>query len=299
VNSGERLTGDALVTQVTANDAGDNTGNGPYATLLPPMLRAARAADRVIRDGATRRAALVWEAKGPADYVTAVDTGAEAAIYRELSVAYPEAQFLGEEGFRGETAARGLCFVADPLDGTTNFLHGVPEYAVSIAALMDGVPVAAVILHAARGDLYTATQGGGAFLDGVQLHVSHITEPARALIATGFPFNQNSDLSRYVRQFSRVAAQTAGIRRAGAASLDFAGLAAGRYEAFWELTLAPWDIAAGILLIREAGGMVTDLDGGDAIIRHGGFVAGNPVMHRWMLDQLRLADADLHEATPA
>jgi myo-inositol-1(or 4)-monophosphatase len=262
-----------------------------YDSLLPPMLSAARAAEMVIRDGATRRPSLVWESKGPADYVTEIDTGAEAEIYRTLSAVYPDSQFLGEEGFRGETPTQGLCFVADPLDGTTNFLHGVPEYAVSIAALVDGEPVAGVVLNAARGDLYTVTRGGGAYLDGARLHVSAITEPARALIATGFPFNQNSSIAQYVRQFSRVATQTAGIRRAGSAALDFAAIAAGRYDAFWELRLSPWDIAAGILLIREAGGVVTDFAGKEAEVRHGSFVAGNPTMQAWLRTQLQLADS--------
>jgi myo-inositol-1(or 4)-monophosphatase len=272
------------------------TADAPYTTYLNAMLGAAREAESVIRDGAARRATLVWEAKGPADFVTGVDTGAEEAIRQALLGTFPGARMLGEETFRGETISDGLWFVVDPLDGTTNFLHGVPEYAVSIAALEDGVLVAGVVLNAARGDCFTATRGGGAYLGNEQLHVSPIREPAKALIATGFPYSEKvAELGAYTRQFARIAQRTAGIRRPGAASLDFAALAAGRYDAFWELSLAPWDVAAGMLLIREAGGVVTDLEGNDAMVADGSFVAGNPEMHAWMLEELRAAKvAEVH-----
>lgn len=269
-----------------------------YESLLNPMLRAARAAETVIRDGAARRSTLVWESKGPADFVSAVDIGAEAAIRQILLDAFPHAHVLGEEAFQGERVAHGLWFVVDPLDGTTNFLHGVPEYAVSIAALHDSVPVAGVVLNAARGDVFTATRGGGAFLDGTKLQVSTISAPDKALIATGFPYSaKTAELDRYTRQFARIAQQTAGIRRPGAAALDFAAVAAGRYDAFWELSLAPWDIAAGMLLIREAGGLVTDFEGNDAMVAHGSFVAGNPAMHAWVLEQIRTAEASAETVT--
>jgi myo-inositol-1(or 4)-monophosphatase len=262
-----------------------------YNQYLTVILRAAREAESVIRDGAARRTTLVWESKGPADFVTAVDTGAEAAIRRTLLDTFPNARMLGEEMFRGETVSDGLWFVVDPLDGTTNFLHGVPEYAVSIAALEDGILVAGTVLNAARGDLFTATLGGGAYLDNERLSVSPICDPAKALIATGFPYSAKVDeLDLYTRQFTRIAQQTAGIRRPGAASLDFAALAAGRYDAFWELSLAPWDVAAGMLLIREAGGIVTDFEGNDAMVAKGSFVAGNPDMHAWILKELRAAE---------
>jgi myo-inositol-1(or 4)-monophosphatase len=178
-------------------------------------------------------------------------------------------------------------FVADPLDGTTNFLHGFPWYAVSIAAMVDGELAAGAILNAATGELFTATAGGGARRAGQPISVSKITDPTRALIGTGFPFKPaNPHTQRYLELLPRVMLQTAGIRRAGAAALDLADVACGRFEAFWEMTLAPWDIAAGLLLIREAGGIVTDLDGNPCPIAHTSVVAGNPAMHEWLLRRL-------------
>jgi myo-inositol-1(or 4)-monophosphatase len=269
----------------------------PHASLLASIVQAAEAGARVIHAGAARRDTLVWNTKGPADYLTEVDTGAEHAIRATLEHTFPGTFILGEEGWQGEVVGSELCFVVDPLDGTTNFLHGVPEYAVSIAAVEDGVPVAGVVLNAARGDCYTATRGGGAFLDGAPLRVSTIDTPARALIATGFPFGENASIPRYLRQFARVAQATAGIRRPGAASLDFANVATGRYDAFWEIRLSPWDIAAGIVLIREAGGIVTDFAGHDARVERGEFIAGNPAMHRWLLHQIQQADFGTEELT--
>lgn len=269
------------------------SANAEYAALLDVMQSAAEAGVAVIREGAGRLASLTWEVKGPADYLTEIDRAAEAAILGVLASAYPGAQLLGEETWTGGPIAAGLSFIVDPLDGTTNFLHGIPEYAVSIGALMDGIPVAGIVMHGARDEVFTATRGGGAYCNGTRLAISAITTPARALIATGFPFNNNSDVDRYAAHFTRVAPATAGIRRAGSAAVDFANLAAGRYDAFWELSLSPWDIAAGVLLVREAGGVVTDLHGHDARIppAPAAYVAGNPAMHRWLLDTITQADA--------
>jgi myo-inositol-1(or 4)-monophosphatase len=174
----------------------------------------------------------------------------------------------------------------DPLDGTTNFLHGYPEYAVSIGVLVDGVLTAAVVKNAATGETFTANRGGGAFRNGTPIHVSTITTPDRSLIGTGFPFSHIDRLDVYVAQFSAVARATAGMRRAGAAALDLCDVACGRFEAFWELVLAPWDIAAGLLIVAEAGGIVTTLDGHAAPVAHTSVVAGNPTMHAWLLDTL-------------
>jgi myo-inositol-1(or 4)-monophosphatase len=184
------------------------------------------------------------------------------------------------------TDRAGLVFVADPLDGTTNFLHGFPWYAVSIAALVDDDLVAGVVLNVANGDLFSATAGGGARLSGQPISVSPITEPTRALIGTGFPFKDGSRVEEYLRVLPSIMVETAGIRRPGAAALDLADVACGRFEAFWELTLAPWDIAAGMLLVREAGGIVTDLSGAPAKVGHTGLVAGSPAMHAWLLERV-------------
>lgn len=276
----------------------------PYspATLthfLGAMIGAAREAGAIIRDGAARVGTLVWESKGPSEYLasdffTKIDTASEQRIRAELQTAlyedFPGVPVLGEESWTGDAIPDGLSFLADPLDGTTNFLHGVPVYAVSIAALHDGVPIAGVILNAATDELYTVVRGFGANWNGMSIGVSDITNPARALIGTGIPFNGNADLDRYVRQLARVAAATAGIRRAGAAAIDLAWLAAGRYDGFWELHLSPWDIAAGILMIAEAGGVVTDLDGNPATVMSSPIVAGNRTMHPWLLETLQRAD---------
>ena len=227
-----------------------------------------------------------WERKGHGDYVTAVDRDTEQLIAGHLLDATPDGAILGEE-LSPETARDGLVWVVDPLDGTANFLHGYPAYAVSIAAAVDGEVVAGVVADVPRNTVYHAVLGGGAWSGEQRLAVSATNAPADALIGTGFPFKVQHLLPPYLRQFAFVIGHTAGIRRAGAASLDFADVAQGRFDGFWELHLAPWDIAAGALLIREAGGCVTDLDGNPDLLRHGAFVAGNPAIHAWLLEALR------------
>lgn len=159
-------------------------------------------------------------------------------------------------------------------------------YAVSIAALVNGTPVAGAVLNVPNGELFTATQGSGARKNGQPIHVSEIADPSRALIGTGFPFKHREGIAPYMDVLPRLMQQTAGLRRAGSAALDLCDVACGRFDAFWELRLAPWDVAAGLLLIREAGGVVTDLEGRPASVAHGPIVAGNPRMHAWLLNQL-------------
>jgi myo-inositol-1(or 4)-monophosphatase len=258
--------------------------------LLDVALEAARAAASVIRDAISGREALVWETKGRSDFVSAVDRASEQRIVEIVGRRLPDALMLGEELTPNALSGSGIVVIADPLDGTTNFLHGYPEYAVSIGVAREGELCAAVVLNVPRGEEFTAISGGGAFLNGARIKVSPLREPGRALIGTGFPFRTVEQLPQYVAQFSLVAAGTAGIRRAGAAALDLASVACGRFDAFWELTLAPWDVAAGILLVREAGGIVTDLEGQAARPVAGGLVAGNPAMHAWLLQTVRRAN---------
>jgi myo-inositol-1(or 4)-monophosphatase len=250
------------------------------------VAAAARSAD-VVRAGAERRQSLVWESKSTFDFVSDVDRASEHALGEVITSRHADATILAEEGSPDAQATRGLVFVADPLDGTTNFLHGFPWYAVSIAALVDGEIQAGAIINVATGTLYTATLGGGARMAGAPMQVSANTEPARALIASGFPFSREEEITRYVKMLPAVMRATAGIRRAGAAALDLADVAAGRFEAFWELRLAPWDIAAGILLVREAGGIVTTLEGEPCRVKETSLVAGNPAMHQWLLTTLQ------------
>jgi myo-inositol-1(or 4)-monophosphatase len=260
------------------------------AELLDIAVEAARAAATVIRDATGGRGRLVWESKGRSDFVSEVDTAAEQSIAATVARRYPRGVVLGEELTPLALSDGGTVFIADPLDGTTNFLHGYPEYATSIGVARDGVLIAAVVLNVARGEEFTARKGAGAWRDGEPIKVSNLRDPPRALIGTGFPFKTLEVLPRYVSQFSLVMRGTAGIRRAGAAALDLASVACGRFDAFWELVLAPWDVAAGILLVQEAGGVVTDLDGNAPTLGAGAYVAGNPAMHAWLLQTLRRAD---------
>jgi myo-inositol-1(or 4)-monophosphatase len=175
----------------------------------------------------------------------------------------------------------------DPLDGTTNFLHGLPVYAVSIAVAIDGVLEAGVVLHVPLDQCYRATRGGGAWLGEQRLAVSTIEEPRHALIGTGFPYTRFDRLVEYQRQWGRIVQGCAGVRRPGSAALDLVDVAAGRFEGFWEQHLSAWDIAAGTLLVREAGGLVTDYRGRDLGVEHGEVLAGNPAIHRWLRSQLK------------
>ena len=251
-------------------------------------------AGEVIRAAAATLNEVRWEVKGPADFVSEVDRSAERVLAGIIAERHPDAVLIAEEGTPGAVAAH-LTFVADPLDGTTNFLHGFPWYAVSIAALVDGVPVAGAVLNAANGELFTAVAGGGARRSGQAISVSKITEPARALLGTGFPFKHREGIAPYMSVMPRIMEQTAGLRRPGSAALDLCDVACGRFDAFWEYRLAPWDVAAGILIIREAGGIVTDFDGRPAPIAHGPIAAGNPTMHAWLLEQLREAGGGKRE----
>lgn len=256
------------------------------ALLATCVASAIRAADE-IRRRTPDRATLEWQEKSATDFVSEVDRAAEAVIAAIVRERHPDAVLLAEEGSPDAASGRGLVFVADPLDGTTNFLHGFPWYAVSVAAMVDGVVLAGAILNVSTGELFTATLGGGARRSGEAIRVSTITTPARSLIGTGMPFKDPAVVERYLEVLPRIMQATAGVRRPGSAALDLADVACGRFEGFWEARLAPWDIAAGILLVREAGGVVTDFEGVPAEVRHTPIVAGNPEMHRWLLEQLR------------
>ncbi|MBA3893757.1 MAG: inositol monophosphatase [Gemmatimonadales bacterium] len=229
-----------------------------------------------------------WTLKGSRDFVTDVDRRAEQIIAEVLLAAEPGARIVGEE-LQPDVVTDGLVWIVDPLDGTTNFLHDFPSYAVSIAGALDGVLEAAAIVNVPRGETYTASRDGGAWHGERRLAVSAIRDPAFALIGTGFPFKDTTGIAEYFRQFEQVAGRTSGIRRPGAASLDLADVAAGRFDGFWEQQLSAWDIAAGTLLIREAGGVVTDFAGREVEIEHTAVVAGNPAIHGWLLDVIESA----------
>lgn len=251
---------------------------------LEVAVEAAYAAAAVIREAAPHHGSIEWVEKTAADFVTEVDRAAESKIAEVVRSSLPHATILGEELTPDDSLSETeLTFVADPLDGTTNFLHGFPHYSVSIGVMSRGSLIASVVLNVPRGDIFTAKAGQGAQLNGEAITVSSIDSTSRALIGTGFPFKNPELLDIYAKQFVEISKQTAGIRRAGSAALDLADVACGRFDGFWELILAPWDVAAGILLVREAGGIVTDLNGRNIEPQHGALAAGNPKIHEWLL----------------
>lgn len=260
-----------------------NTRKMKYSLDLVHLATAAAArAGDYLRGVRRPRDPAGWTMKGQNDFVTAADRESEEIIRQVLLRGAPGSTVMGEE-FSPDAERRGLVWIVDPIDGTANFIHGFPAWGVSIAAEVDGVLEAGVVLAVETNQLFHATRGGGAWLNEQRLQVSSITAPGHALIGTGFPFKQVDLLARYQRQFARVTPATAGIRRAGSAALDLAWVASGIFDGFWELVLAPWDVAAGILLVREAGGVVTGLDGREIGAEQGPVVAGNPAIHRWLL----------------
>jgi myo-inositol-1(or 4)-monophosphatase len=231
-----------------------------------------------------------WDRKARSDFVTNIDREAEWLIGETVMAALPDARIVGEEltpaGITADTDE--VVWVVDPLDGTTNFLHDYPMYAVSVAAVQGGQPVAGVVVDVVRELVYRSSAGGGAWRGKDRLRVSAVDEPALALLGTGFPFKAPASerMDRYLGDFKRILPQTSGIRRGGSAALDLAHVAEGKLDGFWELGLGAWDIAAGMLLVREAGGVVTDLAGGRAAVAAGDIVAGNPTVHEWLLGEL-------------
>lgn len=254
--------------------------------LLAVALDAAQAAAAVIRDATPRVRDIVWREKGATDFVSEVDLAAEMEILAVLRQHVPHASMLAEETASTIAPAAqnsGVVFVVDPLDGTTNFLHGYPEYAVSIGVLVDGALTAGVVIDVPADECFTAIIGGGAHLNGAAIRVSAIDSPQRALFATGFPFVRQEEIAPYLGQLGRVMAGASGARRAGAAAIDLASVACGRFDGFWEMKLSPWDIAAGMLLVREAGGVVTTMAGAECPVAHTSVVAGSTAMHPWLL----------------
>ena len=257
-----------------------------YNDLVKVAATAARRGAEYLR-AAVRPTWRDWTEKGQHDFVTEVDRGCEALLAEALTAAVPGSLVVGEELTPGLAARADVVWIVDPLDGTTNFLHGYPQYAVSIGCAVSGALCAGVIHDVTRDVVFRAGLGGGTWMRDARVTVSGITEPKRSLIATGFPFRELGGLDRYLHQFAAITRRVSAIRRAGSAALDLADVAAGRFEAFWESGLAPWDVAAGIVLIREAGGRVTTFDGSEDVLHSGEIVAGNPAMHDWMLNILR------------
>lgn len=256
---------------------------------LQAAQSAARDAASYIKERATHRDSIRWESKSRTDFVSEVDRGAESRIRARLAELVPGINFTGEEMSPDGSIDSGLVAVIDPLDGTTNFLHGYPAYCVSICIALNGEPVVGVVHDVARGGVYSAVAGQGAFLDGERLSVSGITDPDRVLLGTGIPFHDTSRADEYLVQLRRLMPLISGVRRAGSAALDLCDVASGRFDGFWEQFLHPWDFAAGILLVREAGGTVTNPDGTAKKLLAGPVVASNSLLHKWLLHQLEPA----------
>jgi myo-inositol-1(or 4)-monophosphatase len=259
---------------------------------LHPMLniavKAARAAGALINRGALDLELLQVSRKGPNDFVSEVDHAAERAIIDILLEAYPGHAVLGEESGRTRGAKHSdYLWIIDPLDGTTNFLHGFPVYAVSIALAFRGVVQQAVVYDPTRNDLFIASRGRGAFLNDRRLRVSKRTRLADSLIGTGFPFRKGDNFARYVKMFEEVMQASAGLRRPGAAALDLCYVAAGWYDGFFEVGLNPWDAAAGSLIITEAGGLVGNFTGEADFLYQRELVAGNPKVYGQLVQVLR------------
>jgi myo-inositol-1(or 4)-monophosphatase len=249
--------------------------------MLNIAVKAARRAGNLIHRAADNLDHLTVTKKSNADYVSEVDKAAERTIIQTILDVYPTHAILAEEsGAQGESE---YLWIIDPLDGTTNFLHGFPQYAVSIALQHNGVLTQAVVYDPTKNDLFTATRGRGAFLNDRRIRVSKRAELADSLIGTGFPYTKFAHLDAYMGILRDMMQKTAGLRRPGSAALDLAYTAAGRYDGFYETGLKPWDIAAGCLLITEAGGLVGDLEGNDSYLRSGHLCAGNPKIFAQML----------------
>jgi len=259
------------------------------SAVLNVMVQAAQKAARALKRDFGEVERLQVSLKGPANFVSAADHRSEETLRRELEKARPGYSFLGEEGGRHEGSDKTHTWIVDPLDGTTNFLHGIPQFAIAIALQRENTIVAGLVYNPILDEMFTAERGKGAFLNDRRLRVAARSRLADSVVACGLPHLGRGGLAEFRREFGVVQEQVAGLRRFGSAALDLAWVAAGRLDAYWERNLSPWDIAAGEILVREAGGFVTDLDGGDGMLEKGHVIAGNEAMHRDLLHLLKTA----------
>jgi myo-inositol-1(or 4)-monophosphatase len=257
------------------------------SALLNVMVGAALKAGRSLKRDFGEVENLQVSVKGPGDFVSAADRKAEQIVMTELLKARPGYSFVGEEGGKIEGTDETHTWIVDPLDGTTNFLHGIPQFAVSIALERNGVLVAGVVYNPANDELYVAERGTGAFLNDRRLRVSARRKPELSVVGCGTPHIGRGDHVQYRNELKVVQSRFGGIRRMGACALDLAYVAAGRFDGFWERGVKPWDVAAGIVLIREAGGFVTDCDGHDNMLLTGDICAGNEPIQKALLASVK------------
>ena len=258
-----------------------------YSALINVMVKAARRAGRSLKRDLGEIEHLQVSLKGPANFVSLADKRAEEMLYTDLAKARPGYGFLGEEGGQREGADKSHTWIVDPLDGTTNFLHGIPQFAISIGLAREGTVIAGVIYNPANDELYIAERGKGAFLNDQRLRVAGRRKLNECVIACGLPHIGRGDHEQFRREMTSIQNQVAGLRRFGAAALDLAFVAAGRLDGFWERNLSSWDIAAGQIMVREAGGTVSDIDTpGDPLLT-GNVVCGNEFVHGELVKILR------------
>jgi myo-inositol-1(or 4)-monophosphatase len=250
------------------------------------MIKAARKAARSLNRDFGEVEKLQVSLKGPANFVSAADRRSEEILREELLQARPGYSFIGEEGGRREGADKTHTWIVDPLDGTTNFLHGIPHFAISIALEREGVLAAGLVYNPVSDELFVAERGKGAFFNDQRLRVAARQRLSDSAVACGLPHLGRGDLVLFRKELVAVQDKVAALRRFGASALDLAFVAAGRFDAYWDRNLSSWDMAAGILLVREAGGYVSDIDGRDAMLAAGTIVAGNEALHRDLLKLL-------------
>lgn len=260
-----------------------------HSALLNVMIAAARKAARSLKRDFGEVENLQVSLKGPANFVSAADRRAEETLYAELNKARPGYGFLGEEGGVREGDDKTHRWIVDPLDGTTNFLHGIPQFAISIALEREGAIVAGLVYNPANEELFVAEKGKGAFLNDRRIRVAGRKQLREAVLACGLAHIGHGDHEVVKRETAAMLGEVAGLRRFGAAALDLAWVAAGRFDGYWERSLSPWDIAAGIILVREAGGYVSDCEGIDQMLDKGSIVAGNESICKEMVRVLKSA----------
>ena len=260
-----------------------------HSALLNVMIAAARKAARGLKRDFGEVEKLQVSMKGPANFVTAADRRAEETLFQELTKARPGYGFLGEEGGQRDGTDKTHRWIVDPLDGTTNFLHGIPHFAISIALEREGMVIAGLVYNPANDEMFIAERGKGAFLNEQRIRVAARTRLDMAVIACGLPHVGRGDIELGRKETGAMQDHVAGLRRYGAAALDLAWVASGRFDAYWERNIKPWDMAAGIILVREAGGFISDCDGGEDMYAKGHIAAGNDTMHKEVLRVLKLA----------
>jgi myo-inositol-1(or 4)-monophosphatase len=258
-----------------------------HSALINVMVKAARHAGRSLKRDLGEIENLQVSLKGPANFVTMADKRAEELLYAELTKSRPGYGFIGEEGGIREGADKSHTWIVDPLDGTTNFLHGIPQFAISIGLQREGTLIAGLIYNPANDELYIAERGKGAFLNDQRLRVAGRRQLHECVLACGLPHIGRGDLALSRTELTQIQARVAGLRRSGSAALDMAFVAAGRFDGYWERDLQPWDMAAGQILVREAGGTVSGIEGDDDPLKTGNVICGNEFVHAELVKILK------------